>query len=55
VFLKDASRVDLHPNRIVASLSTFDNGFVFGSDDVMHMMVDAQDFRVVMYMQGLAG
>lgn len=47
VFVKDAGRVGEHPHRILSSLTEFENGFVFGVDDIMNMTQATEDMRLL--------
>lgn len=47
VFAKDESRIGQHPNRMLSALSAFENGFVYGSGDILRMSTEPQDLRLL--------
>ncbi len=51
VFAKDAGRIGEHPNRILPTLPAFDNGFMYGSDDLIHAVEEPQDLRIAKDLQ----
>jgi len=46
VFLKDESRLEEHPCRILSSHAAFDNGFIHGKDELINATAIPEDWRL---------
>lgn len=51
VFLKDSSRLEEHPNRILTSIKNYENGYLHGGTEVNNRQQVTEDQRVIQAMQ----
>jgi len=52
VFLKDSSRIETHPNRILGAFTAFENGYLDGKAEVLNKRQVTEDQRAIQAMQG---